>query len=73
LLRCLEKEDVDKVLVDLHDGPTRGKFGVDNTTHKILRDGYYWPTLFKYSHAYARKCQEFQRVVGKEKKNVFPL
>jgi hypothetical protein len=72
-LRCLEKEDVDKVLSELHDGPVGGHFGGDTTTHKILRDGYYWPTLFKYSHAYARKCQECQRATGKEKKHVFPL
>jgi hypothetical protein len=72
-LRCLEKEDTDKVLSKLHDGPTRGHFGGDTIAHKILRASYYWPTLFKYSHAYARKCQECQRATGKEKKPVFPL
>jgi hypothetical protein len=52
LLRCLEKQEADKVLFDLHDGPAGGHFGGDTTAHKILRAGYYWPTLFKYSHAY---------------------
>jgi hypothetical protein len=37
LLRCLEKKDVDKVLKYMHDGPTRGHFSGDTTTHKILR------------------------------------
>jgi len=55
-LRCLEKEDANKVLSELHDGPARGHFRGDTTTHKILIAGYYCPTLFKYSHAHARKC-----------------
>jgi hypothetical protein len=45
----------------------------ETPTHKILREGYYWLTLFKYSHAYARRCQEFQKSVGREKKLTFPL
>jgi hypothetical protein len=52
---------------------TGGHYGGDTTSHKILRVGYYWPTLFKYSHAYARKCQQCQKSVGREKKVSFPL
>jgi hypothetical protein len=47
LLQCLEKEDVDKVLKDLHDGLARGHIAKETTTNKILRDGYYWPNFFK--------------------------
>ena len=54
-LRCLEKEDVKKVMVDLHDGPAGGHFFGDTTAHKILRARYYWPTLFKYAHTHVRK------------------
>jgi hypothetical protein len=72
-LRWLEKEDVDKVFTELHYDPTGGHFGGDNTTHGILRSGYYWPTFFKYSHTYARKCQKCQRLTGKEKKHAFSL
>ena len=56
LLRCLEKEDVRKVMIELHDEPAKGHFFGDTIAHKILRDGYYWPTLFKYAHAHVRKC-----------------
>ena len=56
LLRCLEKEDAKKVMIDLHDGPAGGHFSRDTTAHKILRAGYYWPTLFKDAHAHVRKC-----------------
>ena len=54
-LRCLEQEDASKVVKELHDGPARGHFLGDITTQKILRAGYYWPTLFKDTHAYVRK------------------
>ena len=51
LLRCLEKEDARKVMIELHDGPAGGHFFGDTTTHKILRAGYYWTTVFKDAHA----------------------
>jgi hypothetical protein len=54
-LRCIETRDGEKVLSELHDGPTDEHYGGDTTAHKIPRDGYYLPTLFKDSHAYARK------------------
>ena len=41
--------------------------------HKVLRVGYYWPTLFKDAHAYARRCQIFQVNVGREIRHTFPL
>eukprot|EP00253_Pinus_taeda_P007508 PITA_07508 len=56
LLRCLEKPEAQKVLQELHDGPTGGHFGADTTTHKIIHAGYYWPTLFRNTHEYVRKC-----------------
>ena len=60
-LTCLDQEDAYKVVKELHDGPARGNFSGDNTAHKILRVGYYWPTLFKDAHAYVRKCDTCQR------------
>lgn len=47
LLICLEEDDSQKVLSELHDEPIGGHFGGNTTTHKVLRVGYYSPTLFK--------------------------
>jgi len=55
-LRCLEKRCAEKFLSELHDGPTGGHYNGDTTSHKFLRDGYYWPSLLKDSHVYARRC-----------------
>ena len=34
-LRCLEKAEVDKILLELHAGPTGGNYSGDTTAHKI--------------------------------------
>jgi hypothetical protein len=73
LLRCLEKEDVERVLKELHDGPVGGHFAGETMTHNILREGYYWPTLFRDAHAYVRRCKVCQMSAGKEKKVAIPL
>ena len=72
-LRCLEQEDAKKVIIELHDGPAGGHFSEDTTAHKILRAGYYWPTLFKDAHAHVRKCDACQRGVGRQAKAAGPL
>ena len=53
LLRCLEKDDAEHILTELHDGPPGGHFSRETFAHKVLRVGYYWPTLFKDAHAHA--------------------
>ena len=70
---CLEKEDAKRVITELHDGPAKGHFSRDTTAHKILRAGYYWPTLFKDAHAHVRKCDIFQRCGGRQAKAAGPL
>jgi hypothetical protein len=37
LLRCLEQEESEKVLVELHSGDAGGHFGGETTAHKVLR------------------------------------
>ena len=73
LLRCLEKEESDLVLTQLHDGPACGHFGGNTTAHKILRAGYFWPNLFKDAHAFVRRCLDYQTAAGRVKKSAFPL
>ena len=58
---------------ELHFGPAGGHFGGETAAHKILMAGYYWPTLFRDSYAFVRKCQECQLSAGRVKKSAFPL
>ena len=45
-----------------HDGPCGGHFADKRTTHKILRMGYYWPSLFKDAKKYVRAYESYQRM-----------
>jgi hypothetical protein len=72
-MRCLERDEADKVLSELHTGEAGGHFGGDTTSHKVLRAGYYWPTLFKYAHTLCRKCIICQKASGRVQKEAFPL
>jgi hypothetical protein len=50
ILRCVNKEEANKLLEELHSGYCAGHFSVYTTAHKILRAGYYWPKLFSDTH-----------------------
>jgi hypothetical protein len=73
VLRCLKKEDDEMVLKELHEGPAWGHFRRETTTHNILRDGYFWKTLFRDTHVYIRRCEFFHMSAGKEKKEAISL
>jgi hypothetical protein len=72
-MRCLKKDEAENVLLELHAGEAGGHFGGDTTAHKVLRAGYYWPTLFRYAHALCRKCIICQKASGRIHKLAFPL
>ena len=40
-LRCLEKEESERVLAELHSGDIEGHFGGDKNSHKVLRTCHY--------------------------------
>eukprot|EP00253_Pinus_taeda_P003308 PITA_03308 len=73
LLNCLVEEEAKQVMEDFHKGDCGGHLFWKTTTNKILRVGYYWPTLFadvyKIVVSY-HKCQIFQ---GKRKLQPLPL
>eukprot|EP00253_Pinus_taeda_P022177 PITA_22177 len=70
LLRCLEKQEAQRVLQELHEGPAGGHFGADTIAHKVIHVGYYWPTLFRDAHEYDKQkasigSSPFKLVYGK--------
>jgi hypothetical protein len=46
LLRCLNPHEAQRIMSDFHDSLCGGHHFWRTTTHKILRAGYFWPTLF---------------------------
>jgi hypothetical protein len=71
--RCVNKEEAKKLLEELHSRYCGGHFAARTTAHKILRVGYYWPTLFFDTHKHVRSCQPCQYFSGKPKLPTQPL
>jgi hypothetical protein len=51
----------------------RGHFAPIATTNRILREGYYWTTIFKDSYVMIRKCVSCQRFSEKVKRSTMSL
>ncbi|XP_064966400.1 uncharacterized protein LOC135675135 [Musa acuminata AAA Group] len=45
LLRCLEPDEAQMVLTETYEGVCGEHIGGRTLAHKILRQGYYWPTM----------------------------
>jgi hypothetical protein len=45
-----------------HSEGCGGHFSSRKTTAKILQSGFYWPTMFKNSHAFCKTCESYQKV-----------
>ena len=61
LKRCVSEAEVPYILTSCHDSACGGHFSGQLTGQKILKAGYFWPILFKDSHAYVKKCDACQR------------
>ncbi|XP_065007552.1 uncharacterized protein LOC135638367 [Musa acuminata AAA Group] len=56
LLRCLEPDEARTVLAETHEGVCGEHIGGRTLAHKILRQGYYWPTMCRDAKAYVQRC-----------------
>ena len=73
LRRCVSKAEVQPILVACHDSACGGHFLGQLTRQKILRVGYFWPTLFQDAHEYVRKCDAYQRYTRNDLRMELPL
>ena len=67
LLRCLDKPKIEGVIYESHEGACGGHKYWKATTYKILRAGYYWPSLFSDVYQQVRACIPSQKFAGKQK------
>ena len=56
LLRCLELEESEKALAEVHDGICGAHSNGLALARKLLRMGYYWPTMQDDAVRYAKSC-----------------
>jgi hypothetical protein len=55
-LKCLPSEDADYVLREVHHGVCRNHSGAKALANKVIRAGYYWPTMSKDAAELVRVC-----------------
>ena len=67
LLNCLLEDEAQQVTREFHKGYCGGHHSWKVTANKILRDGYYWPTLFSDVYKETSKCHQCQIFDGKRK------
>uniref|UniRef100_A0A2N9FAH3 Uncharacterized protein n=1 Tax=Fagus sylvatica TaxID=28930 RepID=A0A2N9FAH3_FAGSY len=60
-LRCLDKAEANYVMREVHEGICGNHSGARSLVHKLIRAGYYWPTMQKDVVSYVRACDKCQR------------
>jgi hypothetical protein len=50
-----------------------GQFSTKTTSFKIIRKGYYWPSIFRDSYVFSRSCDKCQKFAGKERLSTMML
>ena len=73
LLKCLDKDESQRVMAEMHKGACGGHLYQKSIANRILREGYYQPTLFLIFCKKVRACLECQKFVGKQKLHSLPL
>jgi hypothetical protein len=58
LLKCLDEDESKQVVIDMNKGFYGGHKHWKATTLKVLRAGYYYPTIFVDVFSMVRTCEE---------------
>jgi ribonuclease HI len=56
LLKCLSDEDANYVLREVHHGVCGNHSGAKSLANKVVRAGYFWPTMIKDAAELVRTC-----------------
>ncbi|XP_065007665.1 uncharacterized protein LOC103992979 [Musa acuminata AAA Group] len=73
LLRCLEPSEVKAVLAEVHEGICREHIAARTLAYKILRQGYYWPTMSQDARNYVQWCGPCQWHARTPRQSAVPL
>jgi hypothetical protein len=73
LLRCLDPHETQKIIFDFHGSLCGGHHFWKTIAYKILRVGYYWPTLLNDVYENIKDCLKCQKFSGKHQLKYIPL
>ena len=57
ILKCITGKNIEYVLREVHEGIFGNHIGAQALAGKVLRQGYYWPTMLKDATDLVRKCK----------------
>ena len=57
ILKCIAGKDTDYVLSEVHEGVYGNHIGARALAGKVLRQGYYWPTILRDATDLVRRCK----------------
>ncbi|GKV02663.1 hypothetical protein SLEP1_g15062 [Rubroshorea leprosula] len=60
LLRCLTPYEAEYAVREVHEGVCGTHIGGRTSARKLLRHGYYWPTMVEDAQNYVKKCSTCQ-------------
>ncbi|XP_074357176.1 uncharacterized protein LOC141696919 [Apium graveolens] len=61
LLKCIDGDECNYILGEVHEGIYGNHSGGSSLAQKILRQGYYWPTMKKDAFEFFRACDTCQQ------------
>nr|XP_025669917.1 uncharacterized protein LOC112769645 [Arachis hypogaea] len=61
LLKCISKEEAEEVMAETHEGACGNHIGGRALAAKILRTGYYWPTIKQDCITKVKACDNCQK------------
>ena len=57
-LRCVNEEEAKYILEEIHEGIYEDHVGPRSLIRKVIRMGYFWPTLQKDAKEFVKKCDK---------------
>ena len=60
-LLCVHPETSKSLLEELHEGICGSHTGRRSLSHRVITQGYWWPSMQKEAQEYIRKCDQCQR------------
>nr|XP_009392283.1 PREDICTED: uncharacterized protein LOC103978277 [Musa acuminata subsp. malaccensis] len=73
LLRCLEPGEAKAILAEVHERICGEHIAARTLAYKILRQGYYWPTMSQDARIYMQRCGPYQRHARMPRQPAVPL
>ena len=59
MLKCIDQESLREILKEMHSRVCGGHYMAKTIAQKVMRAGFWWPSLFKDAQIMIRKCDAY--------------